>query len=184
MAELWFIRHFRTSWNSLGRLQGHRDIPLDTSFSANNEELAMRNRLVLSEIPFTQVWVSPLERARQTAALHGYPSAHIDPDLIEIDFGHWEGRTWDELDEAFPGAWENEIHALPLGESFEDFAARIKAVYRRAQEASGHILIFGHGAWFGGLKMLLEGRTTGGMSKHVLKNGELVRLQSGQSGRH
>lgn len=175
-AEFWFIRHFRTPWNTQGRLQGQRDIALDDPMGDQDLSVLAANLEALAERDFALVLTSPLGRARQTAALHGFPDAEVDPDLAEIAFGDWEGRTWDELEAAHPGAWENAVHSLPLGESYEDFTARIMRVCDRAKAASGPVLAFGHGAWLGGLKLVLDGRQ-GGMARHTLGNGALVRLE-------
>ena len=176
MAELWFIRHFRTPWNSQGRLQGQRDISLDDPLGPADLATLEANRQALSGRDFGLVLTSPLVRARQTAALHGFSDATVEPDLAELAFGKWEGRTWAELEAAHPGAWKNSLHSLPLGESLADFTDRIDRVRNRVQTTTpGIVLAFGHGAWLGGLKLLLEGRK-GGMPPQILANGALVRL--------
>lgn len=175
MSELWFIRHFRTPWNAQGRLQGQRDIALDNPMGSEDLARLADNQLALAAQKFELVLTSPLSRTRQTAALHGFPDAEVDPDLAEISFGTWEGRTWDELEAAHPGAWENDLHSLLLGETMDDFRTRITRVRDRVTAAPGPVLVFGHGAWLGGLKLVLEGRQ-GGMSRQTLANGALVRL--------
>lgn len=173
MAELWFIRHFRTPWNAQGRLQGQRDIALDDPLSAQDMATLAANRQALAGPDFALVLTSPLGRARQTAALHGFAAAEPDPDLAEIAFGQWEGRTWAELEATHPGLWQNAPHRLALGETFTGFTARIMRVRQRVLAAPGPVLAFGHGAWLGGLRLVLEGRT--GMPHQPLGNGELVR---------
>lgn len=175
MTELWFIRHFRTPWNSQGRLQGQRDIALDDPMGPEDLAMLHANRQTLAGREFSLVLTSPLSRASQTAALHGFPDAEIDPDLAEIAFGQWEGKTWDDLEAAHPGAWEHALHSLPLGETLNEFIARITRVRDRAKAASGAVLIFGHGAWLGGLKLVLEGRRDG-LPRQALANGALERL--------
>lgn len=175
MAELWFIRHFRTPWNSEGRLQGQRDIALDDPLGAADLATLARNREALRHQRFAMVLTSPLARARQTAALHGFPDAEPDPDLAEIAFGTWEGRTWDDLEAAHPGAWRNAPETLPLGESFDDFTARIRRVHDRISAHSGPVLAFGHGAWLGGLQRLSSGETAG-FKRQSLPNGALIKL--------
>lgn len=174
MADLWFIRHFRTAWNSEGRLQGQRDIALDDPLGAQDQERLAANRAALAGQDFALVLTSPLMRTRRTALLHGFPDAEPDPDLIEIAFGAWEGRTWAELEAAHPGLWQNAPHDLPLGESFSDFTTRILRIRQRVLAAPGPVLVFGHGAWLGGLRLALAGGT--GMPRQLLANGELVRL--------
>ena len=176
MAEFWFIRHFRTPWNAAGRLQGQRDIALDDPLCTEDLATLENNRKILADQRFALVLTSPLGRARQTAALHGFPDAEPDPDLAEIAFGHWEGRTWDELELAHPGGWSTAVHTLPLGEPYEEFTARICRVRDRVKAADGPVLAFGHGAWLGGLKLVLENRQ-GGLARQSLGNGALVRLK-------
>ncbi|NYT86397.1 histidine phosphatase family protein [Pollutimonas harenae] len=175
MVELWFIRHFRTPWNSQGRLQGQRDIALDNPMGPQDLAMLAANRQALTDQDFALVLTSPLSRARQTAELYGFPGAEADPDLAEIAFGDWEGRTWDELEAAHPGAWQNALHTLPLGESMDEFSTRIARVRDRIRGAQGPVLAFGHGAWLGGLQLLQEGRQ-GGMPRQTLANGALIRL--------
>ncbi len=176
MTELWFIRHFRTPWNSQGRLQGQRDIALDDPMGFQDLATLAANRQALANRDFALVLTSPLSRARQTAELYGFPDAVADPDLAEIAFGTWEGRTWEELETAHPGAWQNALHTLPLGETMDEFNARIARVRDRVRAVRGPVLAFGHGAWLGGLQMLLEGRR-GGMSRQTLANGALHKLK-------
>lgn len=174
MGEFWFIRHFRTPWNAVGRLQGQRDIALEDPLGAEDLARLADNRRTLEGREFALVLTSPLGRARQTAALHGFPEATPDPDLAEIAFGQWEGRSWADLESAHPGAWQNAPHELVLGESFADFTTRIMRVRDRALAAGGPVLAFGHGAWLGGLRLALEGGP--GLPRKSLGNGVLVRL--------
>lgn len=177
MAELWFIRHFRTPWNAEGRLQGQRDIALDNPLGESDMATLADNRRVLAGRQFTRVLTSPLERARQTAALHGFPDAEQDMGLAEIDFGPWEGRTWGELEAAHPGAWQSAPQTLALGETFDAFSVRIWQVRERVLAEQGPVLAFGHGAWLGGLQRLLEeGSLDTGLPRQALGNGVLVRL--------
>lgn len=177
MTELWFIRHFRTPWNSAGRLQGQRDIALDDPLGEQDMATLTANRQALAGQTFALVLTSPLGRARQTAALHGFASAEPDPDLAEIAFGDWEGRTWDDLETAHPGAWQSAPHTLALGETFDAFTSRIMRVHQRLLATPGPVLVFGHGAWLGGLQRVLEGRLDAGLPRHAVGNGALVRLK-------
>ena len=174
MAELWFIRHFRTPWNSAGRLQGQRDIALDDPLGPEDLATLAANRATLAGQGFSLVLTSPLGRARRTAALHGFPAAVPDPDLAEIAFGEWEGRTWAELEAAHPGVWQNAPHTLPLGESHDDFIGRVRRLRDRIMTADGAVLAFGHGAWFGGLRRVMG--TGAAVPRLALGNGALVRL--------
>ena len=177
MADFWFIRHFRTPWNAEGRLQGQRDIALTDPLGPEDQAALAANRQELHGQDFSLVLTSPLGRARQTAALHGFDTAQIDTDLAEIAFGDWESRTWHELEAAHPGAWSQSPQNLPLGESFTDFTDRIMRVRDRARSVQGPVLAFGHGAWLGALRSVLDGHEGRGMARYPLQNGGLVRLK-------
>ena len=87
---------------------------------------------------------SPLSRARLTAELAGFPSASVDPDLAEWDYGSYEGITTDEIRESVPG-WTVWTHPCPGGEAAEQVSARLDRVVDRCLAASGDCLLFGHG---------------------------------------
>ena len=87
-----FIRHGRTDWNAARRIQGRTDIPLSPDGRA---EQALRQ--VPSKFATAHCLSSPLVRARETAELLGWPEPEIVPELIEMDFGDWEGHTHAEL---------------------------------------------------------------------------------------
>ena len=125
MSLFALIRHGATDWNAERRLQGRADLPL----SAPGREAVRGWRVpaLLAEA----VWVSsPLERARQTAALLGRSGYPVDERLIEMDWGEWEGRRRDEL-LAEAGA---RLDRDPLGRDFRppggesprEVAARLK----------------------------------------------------------
>ena len=133
-----FVRHGETDWNVEGRLQGQRDIPLNDTGRAQ----ARRNGLVIArEIPEAAGYdfvASPLSRACETmeiarAAMGLDPKAYaIDPRLIELTFGEWEGFTYGDLDRERPGALvERQADKWgfvpPGGESYEMLSKRIVA---------------------------------------------------------
>lgn len=175
-AEIWFIRHFRTPWNAEGRLQGRRDIALDDPLCAADQATLAANRAMLQGKRFRAVLTSPLQRARQTAALHGFAGAHPEPALAELDFGPWEGRLWSELHDTHPGDWHTAPHALPLGEPFADFRDRIQRLHRQLFSQPGAVLLFGHGAWFGCLQSLRNRGDGSDLAARACGNGVLTRL--------
>ena len=175
-AEIWFIRHFRTPWNAEGRLQGRRDIALDDPLSDADQAVLAANRAALEGVQFRAVLTSPLQRVRQTAALHGFAGASPDADLAELDFGQWEGRLWHELHASYPGAWHSAPHSLPLGEPFAAFRARVAGLHQRLLAQPGPVLLCGHGAWFGCLQSLLAGGDGSDLAGRTCGNGVLTRL--------
>ncbi len=126
MTKLILLRHAPTPWNREKRLQGRTDIPLDEMGIA-----------IASRWQIPSVWqshfllVSPLIRARMTAEiLFPGKEKRIDPRLIEMDFGAWEGKSLEQLRQA-PGAAAEEREKLgldfraPEGESPREVQARL-----------------------------------------------------------
>ncbi len=125
MTRLFILRHGPTAWNAEGRIQGHTDIPL----SPEGEELVRSWRIPEAFQDFAWV-VSPLGRARQTAALLGARDPETSAALIEMRWGAWEGQRLEEL-RARHGAdmAANEARGLdfrpPGGESPRDLRERL-----------------------------------------------------------
>ncbi|MDD7971933.1 histidine phosphatase family protein [Roseinatronobacter alkalisoli] len=179
MAEFWFIRHFRTPWNAEGRLQGRRDIALDDPLCSNDHTALVNNLSALEGMVFAEIWTSPLQRTRQTAALHGYPTTVAKDALLELDFGPWEGRTWTELHAAHPGLWSAAPDDLPLGESFVDFERRVTATLHNVWNRSGApVLVFGHGAWANCAQAVAAGTSAARMNEWKTPNGALIRIRA------
>lgn len=177
MAELWFIRHFRTPWNAEGRLQGRRDISLDDPLCGSDQTALLDNLASLEGMEFAEIWCSPLRRTQQTAALHGHATAISKNALLELDFGPWEGRTWTELHTIHPDKWNNAPDDLPLGESFPDFEQRVTATLHSVWNSSGApILVFGHGAWANCAQAVAAGAPASRMNEWKTPNGALIRL--------
>lgn len=125
MTPLLLIRHGATAWNAAGRMQGRADIGLS---AVGRAEVA---RWRLPPDWHEARWlVSPLRRARETATLLGAPAALIEPRLIEMDWGAWEGLSAADLRGAAAGRLEaEEARGLDLrppgGESPREVAARL-----------------------------------------------------------
>lgn len=116
-----------------GLCYGRLDVPAD---QADLERL-------VAELSATRkpdhVYSSPLQRCHRTAlAMHGlgWPEPGVDARIAEMDFGHWEGRLWDELDRAEIEAWRKNIadHVPPGGESVRAIAERAQAFARQVRE--------------------------------------------------
>lgn len=99
MTRVIFIRHGRTSWNDAKRIQGHTDIPLN---EVGRE--AVKGLRLPSEYLSWQVHASPLKRAVETAKLLGLGSPRLEPRLMEMHYGAWEGTTWGELETRYGDA--------------------------------------------------------------------------------
>jgi probable phosphoglycerate mutase len=135
------IRHGETEWSLNGRHTGTTDIPL----TDNGRRLAELLRPALSRRTFALVLVSPLQRARETCELAGVAGrAIIDPDLVEWDYGQYEGLTPREIDRQAPG-WLIFRDGCPGGESPEQVGARADRVIVRARAVEGDVALFAHG---------------------------------------
>lgn len=163
--ELVVVRHGVTAWNLERRYQGQRDIPLLLP-----DALADMDRLRdhLANEAFDAVHCSDLTRCRQTLA-HVLPArealATFDPRLRELDFGEYEGRTWDELkDDPRYRAWIDSTgeQAPPGGESAAALWTRLEAwlgeVFLEAAEREHRrVLVVSHGGVIRELRRRLEG---------------------------
>jgi broad specificity phosphatase PhoE len=99
---------------------------------------------VLAGHDFALVLTSPRMRARRTAELAGFPGAVVDEDLVELDYGDYEGRTSAEIREERPG-WYLWDDGAPGGETPDQAGERADRVIGRIRAADGPVLIFGHG---------------------------------------
>ena len=86
--EVWLVRHGETEWSRSGQHTGTTDLPL----TANGEKAAEALRPLLTSTPFDLVLCSPRQRARRTAELAGIADVHIEDELVEWDYGDYEGR--------------------------------------------------------------------------------------------
>jgi broad specificity phosphatase PhoE len=139
-AELWVVRHGETEWSASGRHTSTTDVEL----TAAGEEAARVLGERLAGTRFDLVLTSPRERARRTAALAGFPDAHVDDDLAEWAYGDYEGVTTSTIRETVPG-WTVWTHPSPGGETAEEVGRRLDRVVARVRREGGRVLVFGHG---------------------------------------
>jgi len=140
MGDVWLVRHGETEWSRNGRHTGSTDLPLTEAGEAAARTLAPR----LADRSFALVLTSPMQRARRTAELAGFPDAEVDEDLAEWGYGDYEGITTDEIRETVPD-WTVWTHPSPGGEDAEQVAARLDRVVSRCREVDGDVLLVGHG---------------------------------------
>ncbi len=135
------VRHGETEWSREKRHTGRTDLPLTAEGRAQAGSLVAR----LQALTFAAVFVSPLQRARETCAIAGFGDrAVVDPDLIEWDYGEFDGLTGTEIQERIPG-WTLFDDGVIGGETIDDVAARAQRVLARARAVDGDVLLFGHG---------------------------------------
>jgi len=139
MARLVLIRHGETEWSASGKHTSVTDVPLLESGRRDAERL--RERLAGRELAL--VLSSPRARARETAELAGL-RFEIDEDLVEFDYGEYEGRTTPEIREQRPG-WSVWADGAPGGETAEQVGVRADRVIERALAAGGDVALFAHG---------------------------------------
>ena len=139
-AELWLVRHGETEWSRDGRHTSTTDLDL----TENGVEVARALCERLAGESFDLVLSSPRHRALRTAVLAGVDDVHIDADLVEWDYGDYEGVTTSEIRETVPG-WTVWTHPTPGGETAEQVTERLDRVVARVREHGGRVLVFGHG---------------------------------------
>jgi broad specificity phosphatase PhoE len=151
-TELWLIRHGETEWSLSGKHTSRTDIPLTEHGRKRAEEL----RDYLKGTKFDAVFVSPMQRARETCAIAGFGDvAVVDEGLSEWDYGVYEGKTTKEIQAEIPGwsVWKNEIVG---GETVEHVGERADRVitqtlvadmpvpWKASAPGSGKVALFAH----------------------------------------
>jgi broad specificity phosphatase PhoE len=141
LPEVYLARHGETAWTITGQHTGLTDLPLTERGESNARRLATR----LAGIPFAQVFASPLERARRTCELAGFGHvAEVDRDLVEWDYGSYEGRRTVDILRERPG-WQLFRDGCPDGESPQQVAERADRVVARTRQVGGNVLLFSSG---------------------------------------
>jgi probable phosphoglycerate mutase len=134
------VRHGETAWSRAGRHTGRTDLPLLDEGIHQAEAVGVR----LRAFSFAQVWCSPLTRARETCAHAGLAEHAIyDADLVEWDYGEYEGRRTLDIREERPG-WDLLTDGAPGGEVFDDVATRVERVIAKFS-TDGDVAVFAHG---------------------------------------
>jgi probable phosphoglycerate mutase len=142
--EVYLARHGETAWTISHQHTGRSDIPLTARGERNALSLAER----LRGKTFTGVFTSGLERARRTAELAGFGSAAVvQPELMEWDYGQYEGKTTAEIRAQQP-EWSLFDDGCPGGESVAAVGDRADRVIARLRGIGGHVLLFGHSHFF------------------------------------
>ncbi|MEI6806288.1 MAG: histidine phosphatase family protein [Myxococcaceae bacterium] len=134
----YLVRHGETAWSLTGQHTGLTDL----SLTENGRQQAKALKSSLEKLSFSEVWCSPLKRARETCQLAGFSErAEIMPELTEWNYGSYEGLTRAEIIKKEP-SWNIFEHGAPSGESPADIQARAARVIARLHQAIGHVLIF------------------------------------------
>ncbi len=196
--QLVLLRHGETEWSVSGQHTGRTDIPLTEA----GEEQARQAGRALAGYEFAAVYTSPLQRARRTAELAGFPDAVVDENLAEWDYGPVDGRTAKEISAQLGREFlifADGVRILPPdpehgegrpGELLEDVYARALAVVAKAEETlqdGGDVLVVAHGhllrvlatAWLGVDAQLGERFELGTAAISLLGYGHALRTLEG-----
>jgi broad specificity phosphatase PhoE len=146
--RLVLVRHGQTEWSSTGRHTGLTDVDL----TADGERQARALAPVLARYDGCPTWTSPLVRASRTAEIAGLHAGRTEPDLVEWDYGGYEGLTTPEIRERGAGPdWtvfsDGVVPGDTPGESLQQVVARARRVLERATTvlASSDLVLVGHG---------------------------------------
>ena len=182
LPRLLFVRHGETAWNLEGRLQGQTDIPLNNLGRLQAEDVGRRLAKLIPD-PSSLNWlVSPLKRTRDTAeiarrALGLDPSAYIlEPRIVELTFGAWEGFTWGELRKNDPlveierekQKWD---FVPPSGESYAMLAKRLRPWLETVNQ---ECVVVSHGGVARALMAMLAGVPEAEAPRHDIWQGRVL----------
>jgi probable phosphoglycerate mutase len=141
LPVVYLARHGETAWSLSGQHTGLTDLPLTDRGERNARRLGER----LKGLSFAKVFTSPLQRARRTCELAGFGDrAEIDPDLVEWNYGEYEGKRTEEIHARRPD-WQLFRDGCPGGESPQQIGARADRVIKRIRAIRGNVLIFSSG---------------------------------------
>jgi broad specificity phosphatase PhoE len=157
--SVYLARHGETAWTVTGQHTGRTDLPLTERGECNARRLRER----LGSLTFAKVFTSPLQRAMRTCELAGFGSvAQIDRDLVEWDYGEYEGRLTADILAERP-EWQLFRDGCPGGESPRQVETRADRVVARARAVAGNVLVFSSGHFL----RIVAARWTGLESLHA-----------------
>ena len=141
LPKIYLARHGETAWTLSGQHTGLTDLPLTPAGERNARQLGQR----LKGLRFAAVFTSPLQRAVRTCSLAGFGSmAKVDPDLVEWDYGQFDGLRSAEILAKYPN-WDLFRDGCPCGESPAQVAGRADRVAKRLRALQADVLLFSSG---------------------------------------
>jgi probable phosphoglycerate mutase len=141
LPTIYLARHGETAWTVTGQHTGLTDLPLTERGEGNARALGKR----LEGLKFARVFTSPLQRAFRTCELAGFGStAEVDRDLVEWDYGDYEGLRTADIHAKRPD-WELFRDGFPGGETLDQIGARADRVVTRIRSVNGAVLLFSSG---------------------------------------
>jgi len=185
LPMIYLVRHGETEWTRSHRHTGLTDLPLTEVGERDARQLGER----LRDTTFARVFTSPLQRASRTCELAGFgAAAEIDPDLVEWDYGDYEGLTTAEIRRDRPD-WYVFRHGCPGGESVAAVTGRADRVIARWRELDCDTLVFSSGhmtrvltaRWLGlsaecGRLLLLDTTTLSILGYELDRDSPVIRL--------
>ena len=139
--RVYLLRHGETEWSLNGRHTGVTDVPL----TENGRVAARLLRPILAKVTFLLVLTSPLQRAKETCELAGLGQfANVEPDLIEWNYGEYEGLKTEQIRLTRPG-WSVFRDGCPGGETPDQIGARADRVLNAIRATEGNVALFAHG---------------------------------------
>lgn len=170
--RIYLVRHGETKWSRTRRHTSFTDVPLTATGRRQAQAIGRR----LSGIDFSLVLCSPLLRARETCEIAGLMDrAQLDDDLVEWNYGEFEGLTTREIRQRIP-EWTVWTHGPRGGESAEDVGARVDRVIEKAARSDGNVVLFGHGHCLRALAVRWIGLEVHDGARVALQTGTLSEL--------
>ena len=161
---IYLARHGETAWSLTGQHTGLTDLPLTERGERNARRLGDR----LQGLTFAKVFTSPLQRARRTCELAGFGTqTEIDPDLVEWNYGQYEGRTTADILKERP-EWELFRDGCPGGETPQQIGARADRVVSSLRAVPGDVLVFSSGHFIRVLAARWLGLEVGSPGRHFM----------------
>jgi len=140
LPQVYLVRHGETAWTISRQATGRADIPL----TERGEHAAQELSAWLQGLSFAKVFTSPLQRARRTGELAGFGERmEPDADLMEWDYGAYEGRRTLDIRAEHPG-WRLFEDGCPGGETLLEVSMRADRVIARVRALEGNVLVFAH----------------------------------------
>jgi broad specificity phosphatase PhoE len=170
LPVVYIARHGNTVWTHSGQHTGLTDLPLTPDGERNAVRLGER----LKGMTFSKMFTSPLQRASRTCELAGFGAgAETDPDLVEWNYGKYEGLTSAQIFQQRP-EWDLFRDSCPEGESPEQIGERADRVVERVRRVAGDVLLLLQRTLYSGVHCTLAGARSGSWGKiFSVKPGQL-----------
>jgi probable phosphoglycerate mutase len=166
LPVIYIARHGNTAWTHSGQHTGLTDLPLTPDGERNAVRLGER----LKGISFAKVFTSTLQRASRTCELAGFGTcAETDPDLVEWDYGKYEGLTSAQILQSNP-SWDLFRDGAASGESPAQIGERADRVIERIRRVADDVLLFSSGHFIRVLTARWLGLTPGAGGRYFLLN--------------